>query len=112
MSPKLWQELSNDVREALAGKLSGLWGAPDDESAFNGLAIDTDYPQLGRYYRDNVIGGPDSFEMDVANYRDFPKAIRLKLLREIRPLLSSLPDRPLAGRLAEVYSSAGPASQR
>ncbi len=36
----LWQGLPGDVREALAGKLSGLWGAVDDEAAFNGLTVD------------------------------------------------------------------------
>ena len=36
----LWQDLPDDTREALAGKLSGLWEAVDDEAAFNGLAVD------------------------------------------------------------------------
>lgn len=36
----LWQDLSDDVREALTGKLSGLWGASSDEAAFNGCAVD------------------------------------------------------------------------
>jgi hypothetical protein len=36
----LWKDLPEDVREALTGKLSGLWGAPSDEDAFNGCAID------------------------------------------------------------------------
>ena len=35
-----WKDLRADVREALAGKLSGLWGAGDDEAAFNGFAVD------------------------------------------------------------------------
>ncbi|MFN2516226.1 MAG: hypothetical protein ABR556_08415 [Pyrinomonadaceae bacterium] len=35
-----WSDLSNDVREALAGKLSGLWGANGDEEAFNLLSVD------------------------------------------------------------------------
>jgi hypothetical protein len=78
----------------------------------NGLAIETDYPELGRYYRDNVIGGPGSFEMDVANYRDYARAIRQKLLREIRPLLSSLPNPHLVRKLAEVYSGEEQNNQR
>jgi hypothetical protein len=36
----LWQELPANVREALTGKLAGLWGAGSDELAFNGFAID------------------------------------------------------------------------
>lgn len=40
VGPITWRDLSGDVREALAGKLSGLWGAVDDEAAFNGLTVD------------------------------------------------------------------------
>ncbi len=35
-----WSDLSDDTRDALKGKLSGLWGAKGDEEAFNSLAID------------------------------------------------------------------------
>jgi hypothetical protein len=38
--PITWRDLSGDVREALAGRLSGLWGAVDDEAAFDGLTVD------------------------------------------------------------------------
>jgi hypothetical protein len=38
--PILWQDLSEDFREALTGKLSGLWGAATDEDAFNACALD------------------------------------------------------------------------
>jgi hypothetical protein len=40
VKPILWQDLPGDVRETFAGKLSGLWGASDDETAFNGCAVD------------------------------------------------------------------------
>ena len=40
VNTKLWKDLSEGIREALTGKLSGLWGAPGDEAAFNGLALD------------------------------------------------------------------------
>lgn len=40
VKPNPWQDLPGDVREALTGRLSGLWGAVDDETAFNGLAVD------------------------------------------------------------------------
>jgi Protein of unknown function (DUF1194) len=56
----------------------------------NGLAIRTDFPDLDRYYRANVAAGPDSFVMAVETYRDFQEAVRIKLLREIRPLSASL----------------------
>lgn len=38
--PILWKDLPEDIREALTGKLSGLWGAVSDESAFNNCAVD------------------------------------------------------------------------
>src|SRR6266545_5998323 len=36
----LWRNLSEDSREALTGKLSGLWGAATDEGAFDSCAVD------------------------------------------------------------------------
>ncbi|HEX9424607.1 MAG TPA: hypothetical protein VF899_15320 [Pyrinomonadaceae bacterium] len=36
----LWRNLSEDSREALTGKLSGLWGAATDEAAFDSCAVD------------------------------------------------------------------------
>jgi hypothetical protein len=35
-----WGDLSRDQREALSGKLLGLWGAPNDMEAFNSLAVE------------------------------------------------------------------------
>jgi hypothetical protein len=50
----------------------------------NGLAIMREHPGLDRYYALHVIGGPDAFVMTAADYDDFARAIRQKLLREIR----------------------------
>ena len=36
---RLWQELPDHVREALTGKLSGLWDAISDEVAFNNFPV-------------------------------------------------------------------------
>ena len=36
----LWWDLPADTREALAGKLEGLWGAACDEDAFNNCRVD------------------------------------------------------------------------
>jgi len=36
----IWSELPVDLRDALNGKLAGLWDATTDEAAFNALAID------------------------------------------------------------------------
>ena len=35
-----WRDLPAGDREALMGKLVGLWGAPSDEGAFDSLAVD------------------------------------------------------------------------
>lgn len=35
-----WRNLSLETREALSGKLSGLWGAGSDEEAFDSLTMD------------------------------------------------------------------------
>ena len=35
-----WRELTSDARDALAGKLVGLWGAVSDEAAFDSLTED------------------------------------------------------------------------
>jgi hypothetical protein len=50
----------------------------------NGLAILNDDLTVDLYYADHVIGGPDAFVMTARDYRDFVRAMRLKLLREIR----------------------------
>jgi hypothetical protein len=36
----VWSELADNVRDALIGKLAGLWDAITDEAAFNALSID------------------------------------------------------------------------
>jgi hypothetical protein len=50
----------------------------------NGLAILNESPTLDLYYADHVIGGPEAFVVTARDYDDFARAIRLKLLREIR----------------------------
>jgi hypothetical protein len=50
----------------------------------NGLAILNENPTLDLYYANHVIGGPEAFVIAAADFRDFARAIRLKLLREIR----------------------------
>lgn len=49
----------------------------------NGLAILNEEPDLDRYYASNVIGGEDAFVISAADFDDFARAIRLKLVREI-----------------------------
>lgn len=50
----------------------------------NGLAILNDDRTLDLYYADHVIGGPGAFVMTAQDYRDFARAMRFKLLQEIR----------------------------
>ena len=49
----------------------------------NGLAILNELPLLGRYFRDQLIGGDGAFVMTAGDYTDFASAMRIKLEREI-----------------------------
>ena len=81
-----WREWSVSPQQARAYALArGV--------TINGLAIMTDDPTLDRYYRAEVIAGPEAFVMSVESLADFPAVMRLKLLREIehRPQVSRVP---------------------
>jgi hypothetical protein len=54
----------------------------------NGLAIEQENRALTKYYRDQVITGPGAFVETARDYEDYARAIREKLLRELRPLSS------------------------
>lgn len=54
----------------------------------NGLPIMADSPALADYYRERVIIGPDSFVEPARDFEDYARAIRAKLLKELRPLAS------------------------
>lgn len=62
-----------------------------DGVTVNGLAIETDDPNLGKYYRKYVAAGPESFVISVASYKEFAEGIRRKLLQELNPNMASLP---------------------
>jgi hypothetical protein len=49
----------------------------------NGLPILELEPDLDRYYRDHVVGGPGAFVVAVHDPRDFARAVLRKLLTEI-----------------------------
>ncbi|MDQ0316632.1 DUF1194 domain-containing protein [Amorphus orientalis] len=53
----------------------------------NGLAIMNEVPYLHHYLRNRMIGGPGSFVEVAKDYADFARAIHIKLLREIRPMI-------------------------
>jgi len=52
----------------------------------NGLSIEAEEIGLHAYYLDHVIIGADSFVEPAEGFEDFARAIREKLLRELRPL--------------------------
>ena len=54
----------------------------------NGLAIEAEDKTLHDYYRHRVIVGADSFVEPARGFEDFARAIKEKLLRELRPLES------------------------
>jgi hypothetical protein len=68
-----------------------------DGITINGLAIINEQPELERYYRDHVIGGPAAFVITAADYEDYARAIRLKLLREIEGAPVGFKSPPLEG---------------
>jgi hypothetical protein len=58
----------------------------------NGLAILNEEPDLAHYYRVNVAGGPESFVITVANYKEYAEGIHRKLLMELQsPLVMLTP---------------------
>lgn len=62
--------------------------AVDDGIVINGLAIMNDphanmEMPLDAYFRQNVIGGPGSFVIEVKNFHGFAHAVRRKLILEI-----------------------------
>ncbi len=54
----------------------------------NGLAIEGSEEGIAQYYRDHVAYGPGAFVEVAKNYKDFPRAIRRKLLRELADRLA------------------------
>ena len=72
----------------------------------NGLAVLTDFKGLDEYFRAEVMVGPGAFVIDAADYEDFARAMKRKLLRELAPQISRLEDgdtRPYkAGRFART----------
>jgi Protein of unknown function (DUF1194) len=52
----------------------------------NGLSIEAEEAGLHAYYLDHVIIGADSFAEPAQGFEDFARAMKEKLLRELRPL--------------------------
>lgn len=51
----------------------------------NGLAILGPREFLAAYYRESVVVGNGAFVISANTFKDYPEAIRKKLLREIQP---------------------------
>lgn len=67
----------------------------------NGLPIlGGDSPNLDAYYQTEVISGPGAFIVVAEDFDDFGRAIRQKLLREIRSNVADIPN-PIDKRFAE-----------
>ncbi len=58
----------------------------------NGLAILGPREFLAAYYRESVVGGNGAFVITANTFKDYPEAIRKKLLREIQPPIVLLED--------------------
>lgn len=58
----------------------------------NGLAILGPRKFLTTYYRESVTGGSGAFVITANTFKDYPEAIRKKLLREIQPPIVMLED--------------------
>ncbi len=56
---------------------------PLDEVTVNGLAIGGREDDLPGYYRRELIKGPGAFVEEAADFRDFERAMRRKLVREL-----------------------------
>ena len=61
------------------------------EITVNGLAIEGSEDGIADYYRDHVAHGPGAFVEVAKDYKDFPRAIRKKLLLELADRLSRAP---------------------
>lgn len=80
--------------------------ADAENVTINGLPILTqDFPRLDEYYRRNVITGPGSFIVTAQSFRDFKRAIREKLLREISNNIALQPDIANQNRFAKLQAA-------
>ncbi len=78
-------DISGDGRSNVGVEPDGLRDiAVADGITINGLTILNDDIALDRYYARHVIGGRDAFVMTTQDYDDFARAMRSKLLQEIR----------------------------
>ncbi len=80
--PNNWGALVTTARDravAAGVTVNGLPILDDDGGMFSNFNI----PELDLYYRDCVIGGPGAFVVVAADFTDFARAVRRKLVLEI-----------------------------
>lgn len=88
--PETHFEFSRDIKIGAAGDVAVARGVN-----INGLPIVTrNAPNLEAYYRDEVIAGAGAFVVKADGFNDFARAIREKLVREIRISIGALPIPP------------------
>jgi hypothetical protein len=69
---------------------------PPGDVTVNALVIGGDTNSyIWRYFRDEVLHGPGAFGLAIRSFEDYPRAIKEKLLRELKsPRLSAVPKLP------------------
>ncbi len=83
-------DVSGDGRESVAPRRRGValmqarQRARAMDVTVNGLAIQSEDPDLADYYRKYLITGPESFVIPVENLDSFAEAMRRKLIMEVR----------------------------
>ncbi len=82
-------DISGDGEDNAGGDLEAARQAAKAQGiVINGLPIMSDDANLDRYYKERVIIGVDSFIEPTRDFEDYVRAIREKLLEELRPLAS------------------------
>jgi hypothetical protein len=111
-APRQVVDVSGDGRETPAREVVVLMPAARAMArargvTVNGLAILNEDAGLADWYANNVISGPGSFVIRVADYEAFPEAIVRKLVREIawQPRLSETEPAHRVGALAPTQPS-------
>ena len=80
-------DVSGDGPDNSGGDLEAARkGALASGITINGLSIEAEEAGLHSYYLDHVIIGADSFAEPAQGFEDFARAMKEKLLRELRPL--------------------------
>jgi hypothetical protein len=89
-APRMIVDVSGDGRETPPRDYTVMLPQARAMSAhynvtINGLAILNEDPELATYYREEMIVGDGAFVEVAADYEDFARAMKRKLLREISP---------------------------